>query len=305
MLNNLYHLTKRKIYFLTLIVTLFLALGFLFACQPDRSLNDTGTEVDNAVESPQDEPDSTDEPEEPVEPDPPPPSPLPVFGIYAGAGSWLENVEAISNFLDHYGYEWYQFDAEEAATSELADLYDVIWFPGGFAAEYKHYIGDHENIRSFVHQGGTFIGSCAGAYYASAVLRWSGTAYDYPLSLFEGEAVGPMSGLIGWGSQAEISPEAGHPVSENFPEKIEMCYCDGPYFKADQNGQDLVVLARYIVNDKPAVVAVPFGSGKALLLGPHPELSRYDPSSAGFDLEGGEGSQWPWLHEAILWLIDW
>ncbi len=229
---------------------------------------------------------------------------LPRIGIYTGKGSWYDNVKTLQNFFDRHGIEWSEFDEQDAVSLDLGMHFDIIWFPGGFAAEYKNFIPDHSNIRSFVREGGAFIGSCAGAYYAGDILRWHGTDYEYPLKLFDGRGIGPLAGLIAWGEIDTFNLEADHPVNADFGDSLDMYYFDGPYFDT-YNPDSVEVLARYAVNDKPAVIAGRYDNGKYLLLGPHPELGGYSTESPDFNLDGGEGAQWPWLHASLLWFSNW
>ncbi len=235
---------------------------------------------------------------------------LPRVGVYAGIGSWDENVLVLKHFLNKYGYEWSLFDENVAVASDLNELFDLVWFPGGFAAEYSYYINNHHNIRLFIDNGGIFVGSCAGAYYAADILRWLFTEdnqpliIDYPLKIFDGIATGPLLGLINWGDKASINLDAGHSANSGFEEMITMYYLDGPYFEP-YHYESIEVLARYSVNNEPAVIAGRLGDGKYLLLGPHPEFGSYSSESSGFNLFGEDGAQWPWLHSALLWLIQW
>ncbi len=229
---------------------------------------------------------------------------LPRIGLYAGKGSWDVNVIILQRFFDSYSVEWSEFDEQDAVSLDLEAHYDILWFPGGFAAEYKNFITDHSNIRSFVEDGGAFIGSCAGAYYAGDILRWHGTDYEYPLKLFEGRGIGPLAGLIAYGEIATFNLEEDHLVNDDFGQSLDMYYFDGPYFDA-YNPDSIEVLARYAVNNKPAVIAGRYGKGKYLLFGPHPELGGYTPESQNFNLEGEEGAQWPWLYISLLWFSTW
>jgi glutamine amidotransferase-like uncharacterized protein len=228
----------------------------------------------------------------------------PRIGIYAGKGSWDINVLAAERFFEHYAVNYDLFDEQDAIDGSINKDFDLIWFPGGFAAEYKNLIPNHDNIILFVEQGGIFVGSCAGAYYGSAVLRWLGTDHPYPLELFKGKAVGPLAGEIGWGEIATFNLEAGHPVNSEFDSALDMYYFDGPYFEADDSSS-IQILARYAINNEPAVIAGRYGTGKFLLLGPHPELGGYTAESPDFNLDGGEGAQWPWFYAALLWISNW
>jgi len=231
--------------------------------------------------------------------------PVPRVGIYDGPGSWDVNVTAFKNFFDRYDIEYDTFDNQDAVTLDFSEHFEIILFPGGFAAEYKNYIPDHENIRAFIREGGSFIGTCAGAYYASDILRWQGTDYEYPLGFFEGRGIGPLAGEIGWGNTGTFRLDAGHPANDGFERSLDFYYFDGPYFEPYDENHEPVILARYAVNDQPAVIAGRYGDGSYLLYGPHPELGGYSPESPDFNLNGGEGANWPWLHSSLLWFSNW
>lgn len=228
---------------------------------------------------------------------------MPTIGIYNGKGSWNLNVMALENFLDQYAYTWSVFDEQDILENNLAEQFDILWFPGGFAAEYKHFIPEHPNISSFIENGGLYIGSCAGAYYAADILQWLGTDYEYPLKIFEGRALGPMAGMIGWGETASIKLEDNHPASRGFDSTLDFYYFDGPYFEPYDHAE-IEVLARYSINMQPAVIAGNFGDGKYLLLGPHPELGGYTVESDDYDIDGDNGAEWSWLNSVLLWFIQ-
>lgn len=229
---------------------------------------------------------------------------LPVIGIYNGKGSWDVNVEAFKRFFDFYQFEWALFDENDAVTMDLTAHFDLIWFPGGFAAEYKNYINDHTNIRDFIEQGGMFAGSCAGAYYAADILRWLGEDHEYPLKLFNGKAVGPLAGQIAWGEISEFNLAEDIPANAEYRSDLPIFYFDGPFFSPYDN-EDITVIAYYEVNSEPAVVAGRFGEGTFILFGPHPELGGYSPASPDFNLDGEEGAQWPWLFSVLVWFAEW
>ncbi len=226
-------------------------------------------------------------------------------GIYDGRGSWEISISAYENFFNHYDIDYGSFDEIDAVSMDLGRHFDVILFPGGGAAEYKNYISDHGNILKFVEEGGSFIGSCAGAYYASDLLRWQGSDYQYPLGLFDGKGIGPLSGLIGWGDAATFNLEPQHPANDSFGHSLDFYYFDGPYFEPYKDLDYYEVLATYAINDKPAVIAGRYGKGKYLLLGPHPEIGGYSADSSGFNIEGDDGAKWPWLHSSLLWFFKW
>ncbi len=229
---------------------------------------------------------------------------LPKIGIYSGVGSWDVNVEAFINFFDFYEYTWILVDEKDMGNMDLAGKIDAIIFPGGFAAEYKNLIPNHDNLIYFLKEGGIFIGTCAGAYYASDILTWHGTDYQYPLGFYDGRGIGPLAGQVNWGDVTGFQLTPGHPVNESFNQTLDIYYFDGPYFDIDETAS-VEIIASYVVNNQPAVIAGRYGEGKYLLFGPHPELGGYSAQSPEFNLHGEEGAQWPWLQSSLIWLFDW
>lgn len=226
----------------------------------------------------------------------------PKVGLYTGKGSWPENITIIKHFLDYYSFPWSDFDEKDAVNINLGEEFDIIWLAGGFSAEYKHYIKDHSNIKSFVNEGGLFIGTCAGAYYAADILRWKGTDYEYPLKIFNGKGIGPMSGLINWGDKSTLKLKHGHPANCGFKPEKEVYYFDGPYFEPYAE-EAVTVLAYYSNNNQPAIITGSSGKGHFLLMGPHPEIGDSWEQTAEA-AESKQGAKWPWLYQLIIWVYN-
>lgn len=308
------YFNTRSFYIVSLVTTLLLlSLGLLLSSCTDQpvepALNDRSETAEDLVDMPDDNKSDTktadveinNDPEcsnNTVEPK------MPYIGIYGGIGTWDINVEAFINFFDHYDYPWIMLSEDDVTGGEIFDEIDAIIYPGGFAAEYKYSIPDHDSLIYFVENGGVFIGVCAGAYYASQILTWQGEDYSYPLGFYEGRGIGPLSGLVNWGDIADFKLTQGHPANDGFDQSIELYYFDGPYFKIEEIGS-AEVLASYKVNSQPAVIAGRHGQGKYLLFGPHPELGGYSSQSPDFNLHGEEGAQWPWLQSSLHWLFNW
>lgn len=228
------------------------------------------------------------------------PETVPKVALYNGSGSWSDNVDSLKDFFTSYEIDFGLIDENNIIDPDLLNKYEIVFLPGGFAAEYRYDISDHDIIRNFVADGGLFVGICAGAYYAADLFVWKGEEYDYPLEIFYGSSVGPLVGQIGWGEQALLNLTPEHPANENFEDELEIYYFDGPYFipnnSADVYTGKIEILAHYNVNNQPAVIAGRFGDGGYLLFGPHPEMDGY-----GKD----EGANWPWLYSSLLWFSNW
>lgn len=220
-------------------------------------------------------------------------------GLYTGQGSWDVDLEALRNFLAAYELDCVEIDQETASSGDLNALCDILIFVGGASAEYRAYLGNHANISSFVEKGGSFVGFCAGAYYAASTMRWQGKTFDYPLKLFPGEAAGPY---LPWGSLATMVLNPDLEFQQEFSDTLGMWYFGGPCFNSFSE-TEVEVLARYQANNEAAVIAFPFGRGAVLLLGPHPELG-YNPSEELVHTGGEGGAQWRWLYASLQWLMD-
>jgi len=225
-------------------------------------------------------------------------------GLYNGVGSWEQNVEALENFFIENEINYALFNENDVASNSIRERFDLIWFPGGFAAEYRYYIPAIENIIAFVDQGGYYVGSCAGAYFAAAILSWRGKDHDYPLAFFDGAAVGPLVNEIGWGEKALLLLNPEMAANAGFTSPIPVYYFDGPYFDAAP-GTDYFALASYETNNRPAIIAGRYGDGKYLLFGPHPEIGGINAQTGDYDLEGGNNAQWGWLLSVLYWFNQW
>ncbi|NLY38782.1 MAG: hypothetical protein GX044_05725 [Firmicutes bacterium] len=295
------------------LLAFFLVIALLLACVilansywhifPASAPGSENGEEENPDSKVEEYPDSEAEPELNGEPEEPaaPEEFSPRIGIYSGSGSWEENVVAIINFFEHYGINYGTFDEQDASFGDLGASFDAIWFPGGFSESYRHYISNHDNLRAFVDEGGLFIGTCAGAYYASDIMLWLDEGeklLDYPLKLFAGRAVGPH---MRWGEHAVLTLNPDLPVNEAFDQTIMAHYFDGPYF-IPSDEQEVAVLAEYESHEAPAILSFDYGNGKVLLMGPHPELG-YEPATGLIDTRGGAGAQWPWLYAVLQWFF--
>jgi len=272
---------------------------------PDSEITDPDLEVvnDNAKSEAPGGPDNSEgdsTPDQAAENAQADPETVPKVALYDGSGSWADNVDTLKDFFVSYEIEYGLLDENNVIDPDLLNNYEIIVLPGGGAADYRYEISDHDSIRSFVKDGGLFIGFCAGAYYAADIFNWQGSEYDYPLEIFSGSSIGPLSGQVGWGEKALLKLNQDHPANENFEHELDIYYFDGPYFIPHDSDEiyagTIEILAHYDVNNQPAVIAGRFGDGGYLLFGPHPEMDGY-----GKD----EGANWPWLYSSLLWFSNW
>ncbi|MBS7656138.1 hypothetical protein KEJ50_06555 [Candidatus Bathyarchaeota archaeon] len=132
-------------------------------------------------------------------------------------------------------------------------LFSALIIPGGYTFKLLSSLTEKtaNEIRSFIIEGGGYIGICMGAYAASA------------LKLCEAEALRRYGeGVV---NIAISNPK--HPIAEGFQEKIEMFYQNGPEIISKHNEE---VIGKF-QSGKAAILATNLEDGKIVLFSPHPE----------------------------------
>lgn len=156
----------------------------------------------------------------------------------------------------------------------------LLIMPGGADLPFLHALKGEPNrlIRQFVRQGGSYLGICAGAYYASKeVLFEEGGALQVKgsreLCFFPGTAEGPAYGL----RQFEYSSPRGARIARlSWGNRTVSAYFNGGcYFRNAADFPDCVnIIAGY--SDLPetpaAIIGCRMGKGRAILSGVHLEV---------------------------------
>jgi glutamine amidotransferase-like uncharacterized protein len=232
-------------------------------------------------------------------------------GVYYGA----ESVSDSSRTALVRMFEWMNATVEilhpsDVKSGELAG-YHMVVIPGGNAGNYISDLGTTglEKIRSFVREGGSYFGVCAGAYLACDTLIWEGVGIQYQLDIFNGTGVGAIDEIAPWPNYGMCSIEVNRSSTvidlSDEPNEHRVMYYGGPFFVLD-NPEDAQTLATYSVNDEPAMIALGFHEGRAFLSGPHAEWEE-DSERDGidqFDIYDDEGSEWPMMLSVSLWLVE-
>lgn len=238
------------------------------------------------------------------------------FAVYVGAGTWQPSITAFEKFLLWKNLTYKEITANFINNNDLRALYRGIFFPGGWAADYKRDINSagRQNIRNLINSGGAYIGMSAGAYYACDDVVWEGKLYAYPLNLFLGKCIGPINEIAPWPNYVmttmNINKSHGSNIYE--PSKRDVLYYGEPYF-VPYTPQEMQVLSTWIVPSNPSVDNTPgvigfnYGLGRVVLVGPHPEIeedSNRDNTTFADELSDGiDHSDWPFLWTTVDWLL--
>jgi biotin--protein ligase len=164
---------------------------------------------------------------------------------------------------------------------------DAFILPGiqGEESKYPDHISPaNDLIRTYVRGGGSYIGICAGAYYAAHSIQYRPgwgphkTEDTNLLSLFSGTAYGPPKGLHMRGdTSAHFNGLRVTTLNTDIMGsmiKVPIVYSSGPTFLPGV-AQQVTVHARYADADNhpPAIISFAYGRGLVLLTGPLPQYS--------------------------------
>ncbi|MDP1573807.1 MAG: BPL-N domain-containing protein [Coxiellaceae bacterium] len=187
--------------------------------------------------------------------------------IYDDEGASIQSVIALKAY----------FNARSVTGAFLQDnawisKTDLLIIPGGRSLPFYQMLTDagNRNIIQFVKEGGTYLGVCAGAYYAARKTLFARglpheIVLDGALSFFEGEAIGPVFSE----AQFDYGSEAGARIVDVImDEKSYPVYFNGGCYFSDNP----FTVARYLDNGLSAMLAFSFGKGRVVLSGVHPEL---------------------------------
>jgi len=183
-----------------------------------------------------------------------------------------------------------QCDHRDIARGILETAPDLFVMPGGADLYYVEKLNGAGNkqIKTYVENGGKYLGICAGAYYGCASLEfakdWAGEieiSGTRELGFFQGSAIGPIQDYCN--PSQRIPSCYDNMCSLSYTENNEDItlhahYNGGPYFSnlaAQTSTESMEVLAHYHdIKDQPAaIILCSHGKGRALLIGPHLEVS--------------------------------
>lgn len=240
--------------------------------------------------------------------------------IYFGNGVWDESQTAAENMFRWMNLSVALIDAKYINENSL-DGFKIICVPGGDMYQYSLDISatGKEKIRSFVINGGGYIGLCGGAYFASKNIRWQGSLLPMqPLALFDGTAEGTIDAIVPYPQRnmCQINlTNVSHPIIDSISSPVWILYYWGAVFTP--NSSDVTILGKYAAVDKAAMLSFNYGNGKVFLIGTHPEIEEdserdgvvlEDTTIAGVRYLGDEqlddkGSDWDLMKNVVDWIL--
>lgn len=182
--------------------------------------------------------------------------------------------------------------AEAVIDGRVLGMADIFVMPGGADLPYCKKLNGagNDNLRAYVEDGGTYLGICAGAYYACRAIEFHKGRDD--------EICGPrelsFTDAIAYGSLPQLAPyydltlKSAGIASIRFTDgtQTQAFYHGGPAFRAGNDNTE--ILATYAAaEEKPAIVRNTVGTGTVILSGVHFEISPENLESHPDDPETG------------------
>ncbi|PIZ03876.1 MAG: hypothetical protein COY58_07235 [Gammaproteobacteria bacterium CG_4_10_14_0_8_um_filter_38_16] len=199
--------------------------------------------------------------------------------IYHDLGASTESVEKLLDFAQKKKYSATCVSGADIGKNNILHGQSLLIIPGGRSLPFYKTLGESgdQAIKTFVEQGGYYLGLCAGAYYAAQKTIF---AKDLPLELqlpgtlnfFSGNAVGPVFAESDFAYHSEKGARTVDVELEDGTQ-FPMYFNGGCYFEHAEQFQNTQVVARYVDNALPAIIFCSVGAGRVLLSGVHPELS--------------------------------
>lgn len=152
--------------------------------------------------------------------------------------------------------------------------------PGGADLPYTRKLDGRGNqkIRQYIQDGGSYLGICAGAYYASSYVEFDkGGPLEVlgkrELKFFPGKAVGPTLACYDYKSRKGSRASKITTSFPNVPTTV-VYYNGGCHFVGTSSLHGIQVIASYS-NKLPAILKMKCGKGTVLLSGVHFEYDPY------------------------------
>ena len=242
------------------------------------------------------------------------------IALYSDKGAWDQSVIALENMFQWMGMSTTLIDADFINNNYLGG-FKIICFPGGDMYQYSQDISEagKEKIRSFIRNGGGYIGICGGAYFASETVIWQGNQLSMtPLSLFQGSAEGTIDSIVPYPQRGMCQVnivDTVHAITHSISTPQWILYYWGPVLRPETS--EVTTLGKYNAVNQPAILAFEYGKGRVFITGTHPEIEE-DSDRDGVTLKDtviqgttylGEdklddrGSDWDLIKNAVVWCL--
>lgn len=240
------------------------------------------------------------------------------IALYSDKSAWDKSVTALENMYKHMDKTVIKVNADYINSNSLQN-FKIICFPGEDMYQYSQDITNEgkEKIRTFVKNGGGYIGICGGAYFAAETIIWQGNHLPMTsLALFKGSAEGTIDDIVPYPKMDMCMvniTDTLHEITQDISSPQWILYYWGPVLIPET--VEVTVLGKYNTVDQPAILAFEYGSGKVFITGTHPEIEEdserdgvvftdtiiNDITYPGEDKLDDRGSDWDLMKNVVIW----
>lgn len=210
-----------------------------------------------------------------------------IIHIYNDEGvsteSLAQTLHAIKEATQNH-YQIKTINAKDVIQGDWIKQSVLFVMPGGADIPYAIKLNGTGNamIKNFVKNGGSYLGFCAGAYYAAGYVEFDkGGELEVlgkrELAFFPGKVIGPFLAPYHYDNNEGAQAALIHTEDKKIKGKLTSYYNGGGFFQDSSRYSNVTVLAHYAQENKPlmpAIVSIHYGKGRVVLSGVHVE---YDP----------------------------
>ncbi|MBE9511880.1 MAG: hypothetical protein IMY71_13500, partial [Bacteroidetes bacterium] len=199
------------------------------------------------------------------------------IALYSDSGCWEESVIAAQNMFLWMGYTVELVNSEYINEKGLND-FKLLCIPGGDMYRYSQDLSQDgkKKIKNFINDGGSYIGICGGAYFASETVIWQGNQLSMtPLGLFQGSAEGTIDSIVPYPQRGMCQVnivDTVHAITHSISTPQWILYYWGPVLKPKTS--EVTILGKYSAVNQPAILAFDYGQGRVFITGTHPEIEE-------------------------------
>ncbi len=214
--------------------------------------------------------------------------------IYQDEGVGEFGVKCLQKFFKND--DVWLANAEAIIDGRVLHMADIFVIPGGADLPYcKKLNGEgNDNIRAYVEDGGTYLGICAGAYYACNTLKFHEGREDE----ITGKRELDFANAVAVGSLPELAPYYDLTVKSAAAANIRLpddsiltgFYHGGPKFNLKDDSANIIARYEDIQGKPPAIIETYVGDGRTILLGVHLEMIAQD--LLDFPMTSDEERKW-------------
>jgi glutamine amidotransferase-like uncharacterized protein len=204
--------------------------------------------------------------------------------LYADQGTDGESLNHLTFSLEEIhsssSYDFQKMNAKTLIEEPWEKQAALLIVPGGRDIFYHSLLDGRgtDKIRSFVENGGKYLGICAGAYFACRTIEFEKgglleVCASRSLQFFPGVAVGPAYGLNRFSYASRQGAEA---AKISWKDKgCHVYFNGGCTFVAEKQISGVRTVSRYLdlEDHPPAILEIEIGKGLVFLSGVHFEYS--------------------------------